>query len=475
MPEAINYILDTKSDAWKQLEDSFAKEYNARAGEFAHRWKYYKGDHKKPLKIQSDDIDDNVIVNQIEQFAEDIVGFLIGDGIRFDASGDDVSTPQDDAIKQMWTASRGAILQQMLGLGGCIEGHCAVRLVPVEGAFPKLQRLQGKYFSVFWDALDMSRVLWYRLQYVAGDMGKRVDYVRGRVDGEAVNHDAPGWTEIIYTRRNEQQARAAGGEKWQQEINPVIWEFDFPPIVDWQNSPDPNDYYGQCDVKSAIKLNDGLNLDVSNAQRIVKHHADPKTIGTGFTTDQLVRTEVGGLFTISNPDARVYNLEMQSDGAFVQWLVNVITSQIWQSGGMIDPQQLKDQVGALTNFGLRVLFNRAIKKTQKKRLLYAEAFEQIAQRGLIIAGVTPPESVTTIWPDVLPEDDTQETQVLGQELNLGIIGKQTYRERRGYDNEKEEQRLQDDQLANPNIGAAILRGGNIEQLLRDNRPFNRGA
>jgi len=468
MPEAINYILDMKSNAWNGLENAYAREYNARAKEIELRWKYWKGDHKQPLKIQKDGINDNVILNQIEQFTEDIVGFLIGDGIRFDASGDDRGSQTDDLIQQLWADSRGAILQQTLGLGGCIEGHCAVLFVPQEGALPKLQRQLGKYFSCFWDPFDMSRVLWYRLQYVAGDMGKRIDYVRGRVDDDEFNHDLPGWTEVVYTRRDEQQTMAMGGQKWQREINPVIWEFDFSPIVDWQNLPNPNGYYGMCDVESAIELNDGLNLDVSNAQRIIKHHADPKTVGTGFAASELVMTEVGGLLTVPNSEAKVYNLEMQSDGAFVQWLVGVITSSIWQSGGMVDPQAFKDKVGTLTNFGLRVLFNRAIKRTNKKRLLYAEAFEQIAQRGLAIAGLTPPESVATIWPDVLPTDDTVEVATLGQELQEGIISKQTYRERRDYDNERETDRLSMEGAANGNVGATIL-------AALGSRGFNRGG
>lgn len=136
---------------------------------------------------------------------------------------------------------------------------------------------------------------------------------------------------------------------------------------------------------------------------------------------------------------------------------------------MIDPQAVKDRVGDLTNFGLRVLYNRAIKKTEKKRLLYAEAFDHIARRGLAVAGVTPPETVVTIWPDVLPADETVEVATLTQELQAGIIGKETYRERRGYDNEREADRLAQEGTAGGDVGAQFL------QILNANRPFNRGA
>lgn len=469
MPEATNYILDMRSNAWKQLEDSFAKEYNHRAKEFNHRWEYYEGDHKLPLKTQQDGVNDNVIVNHIEALADRLTAFLLGDGVRFDASGDDQQSPQDDAIAQMWQASRGAILQQAIGLGGCIEGHCAVRFVPIEGALPKLQRLQGKYLSVFWDALDMSRVLWYRLQYTAGEMGKRIDYVRGRIIEDAFDHTQPGWTEVIYTRKSQAQMQQDPTGDWQRDINPIIWEYDFAPIVDWQNLPWPNGYYGKCDVESAIKLNDALNFILSNMQRIIKHFASPRTVGIGFRADEVVMSEVGGFLTVPADGAQVFNLEMQSDMQSSMQLAQIISAGLWQSGGMVDPQTLKDQVGTLTNFGLRVLFSDAIKRIEKKRLLYAEAFEQIAQRGLIIANLTPPDSVLTIWPEVLPEDDTSENQVLSQQLADGIISKETYRDEIGIDNQKELQRLQDEGANNGNVGASIL------GILSQNRPFNRGA
>jgi hypothetical protein len=468
MPESTQYELTINSNAWKTLEEAYTVESRARAVEIKRGWDYYQGKHRRPLKIQSDGYDDNVIVNHIAQFTEDLVGFLLGDGISFDSGGDDQGDPADDQIAEMWRASRGAILQNNLSLAGCIEGHPAVRLVPVEGGLPRIIRIKGEHFSVFYDPFDMERVMWYRLQYVSGGAGKRIDYVRGRVEGQAMNHAAPGWTEIVYTLKTPDQLKIDPGANWKQEINPAVWEFDFPPIVDWQNLPDPNGYYGEDDVGGPIHLNDALNFNLSNSQRIIKNYADPKTVLTGATADDLNR-QPGGLITIPQADAKVYNLEMASDGAFIQWLAGVITAGIWGAGGMIDPQSIKDRVGDLTNFGLRVLYNRAIKKTEKKRLLYAEAFEQIAQRGLAIAGATPPESVATIWPAVLPEDDAVEVATLTSELEQGIISRETYRERRDYDNDREVDRLAGEKNLNGNLGANIL------GLLSNNRPFNRGA
>ncbi len=107
---------------------------------------------------------------------------------------------------------------------------------------------------------------------------------------------------------------------------------------------------------------------------------------------------------------------------------------------MVDPATIQDKVGQLTNFGLRILFTNAIKRTDKKRLLYQEAFELIFQRALELSGRGVPDSIVTIWPDVLPEDQAT-ISTLMQEWQEGVISLQTYRKLRGYDHEQEEERL----------------------------------
>lgn len=476
MPEATRYELSMDSNAWRSLEDAYAAEIRDRQKDIKRGWAYYDGNHDLPLRIQKDGYNDNVIVNHVEALADRLTAFLIGDGVRFDAGGDDTRTDTDDAIELLWQKSRGAILQESIALSGAIEGHCAIRLVPRQGLPTQITRIKQPHFAAFWDAMDQERILWYRLQYVSGKVGKRIDYVRGQFIDDETDHRAPGWTEVEYNLKDGQQVGPLYNTgwglqdlRWERTVNPTPWPYDWPPVVDWQNLPNPNGYYGKSDITSAIKLNDALNFILSNMQRIIKHHASPKTVGTGWAAADLVETSVGGLLTVPQSDAKIFNLEMQSDLSSSQRLAEVIAAGLWQSGGMVDPQTMKDRVGTLTNFGLRVLFADAIKRTEKKRLLYGEAFEMIAQRGLVLAGQAMPESVATVWPDVLPADDVQEVTMLTQELEAGVISRQTYQERRGYDPEREADRIADEGTTGGDIGATIL------GALNKNRPFNRGV
>lgn len=442
------------------MEEIYIKEANERNKTSARRWDYYDGKHDLPLKTQKDDYNDNVIINHVASLAERLTAFLVGAGVTFDAGGDDKKTNQDKAIKTLWDANRGAILQTAIALSGAVDGHNAVRLNPMQGLPPKLLRLKMSQFTAFWDAFDMQRVLWYRLQHQSAGLGRRIDYVQGQVDDNEIDHTQPGWLEIVYEMDKK-------GDWLRRDI--LAWPFEFAPVVDWQNLPNVNGYYGKSDITGAISLNDALNFVLSNIQRIIKHHAAPKTVGLGFTAAELTATEVGGFYTVPRPrtEVEIFNLEMQSDLQSSMQLADIITSGLWQSGGMVDPATMKDKVGALTNFGLRVLFSDAIKRTERKQLLYGEAFEEINKRALIISGQAAPDVIKTIWPDVLPEDETTIAGALLQELERGVISMQTYRAIRGYDNNKELERLSEESSTG-NVGANIL------QLINNNRAFNRG-
>lgn len=476
MPEANQYILDTSLDEFDHLEDIYTREQVKRMEAIADRWRYYNGDHDRQLADQKDGHDDNIIINDIEVISDKLAAFLMGDGVTFDAGGDDQRTDSDEAIEDLWEMNRGQILQTELALAGVIEGHLAVLLTPptdeagnIVDGLPRLTRLKQKHFAAFWDPFDMQKVLWYRLQ--SGNL--RRDYVRGLVgkgDRTVDHHNAPVWSVVEWRLKTDNSMALFGkeGGKWLlQSVTP--WLFPWPPIVDWQNLPAPNSYYGKSDLDGPIELNDALNFIISNLNRIVKHYADPKTIGIGFKVSELVATQVGGFYTVNNKDAKIFNLEMQSDGDLARWLAEIISMSLWQSGSVVDPQTIKDQLGRLTNFGLRVMFTDTTVKINKKRLLYGEGFEMINKYSLILAGQEAPDRINTIWPDVLPEDEKTEAETLGLDMDRGAISRRTYQERRGYNPEREDDRIEEEREAAVNPLAGLLTGGGF-----NNQGFNQG-
>jgi hypothetical protein len=455
LPAAFEYIFDDRAGDYRSLEEAFAKEAIERQKRFEKHWNYYDGVMPSPLKVEGDGYNDNVILAKVDQVADKVLSFLLGDGVTFDVGADDQETEDDDAVAALWAANRGATLQHNIALSGILTGHCVVRIEPMPGGqMPRIVHVNAAQFSTFWDVSDIDNVLWYRLQYRLGanGLGKRIDYVKGRQNGQSqsFDHTAGGWTEIVY--------RIDGmGTQWKQ-VNLQVLPFDFPPIVDWQNMPRPHTYYGADDISRAVALNDALNFVASNYQRILKHHGSPKTIGIGFDAEAIVGTSVGGFYTVnkSKSEADIFNLEMQSDLSSAREFLGILAREIWQSARMVDPQMVKDTVGSLTNFGLKVLFSDALSKTNTKRLLYGEAYELIAKRGLVMAGLAAPDKVKTNWPDVLPEDSLAVSTALLKEVEAGLIDKETYRQLRGYDNDVIEQRLSEEQAGQQNLGALLL-------------------
>lgn len=448
MPAAVEYIQDQSSGDYRALEEAHAKEYDSRAALFARHWDYYKGNLPEPLKREKDGYNDNVILAKIDQLADKTVSFLLGDGITFNAGdGANADDPTDQALAELWRANRGQLLQHKMGLNGSIAGHVAVRIEVRPGNLPRIVALNPAQVSVFWDEADFERILWYRLQYRLGTFGsgKRVDYVSGAAIRDG-NPDA--WYEYTY-------AIDGNSSHWSLLNTKPI---EYCPIVDWQNMPLPSDYYGKDDISKALRINDALNFVLSDYQRILKHHGHPRTIGVGMEAADVHSNEIGGFFTVNKPatEAQIYNLEMQSDLSSAREFANLLMAEIWQSGRMVDPATMKDKVGDLTNFGLRLLYGDALQKTETKRLLYQEGFEAINKTCLALMGLAVPEQIATVWPDPLPSDDAALSAAKLAEVQAGLISKQTARDSLGYDHEAEEERIAEEQAGQDTLGMRLL-------------------
>jgi hypothetical protein len=445
MPAAITYPLDQTTPEARVLEDAYAKEHDARLKVIDLRWAYYRGEMHKPLQIEQDGVDDNVLLPKVAEIADKLRSFLLGEGVQFDtdpSTGD--RTERDNQLDAIWRANNGKRLLSELALSGILSGHCFVQVVPQQGQAPRLINVDPRAASVFWDVQDVSMPLWYRLQYSAGGIDRRIDYV----SAEALGNTGDQWYEWVYQR-------GSSANRWQESQSGLL--MPFLPLIDWPNQTLPFAYYGQDDIAAALALNDSINLIASDYARILKHHAAPRTVGIGMDAADVVGSAVSGFYTVNKPtsEAHIYNLEMQSDLKAAFDYLQFLIREAWYSGRMVDPATVKDALGQLTNFGLRVMMADGLSKTVDKRELYGEGLDHVCRTALLAAGLTPPERVIVTWPDILPEDPAM-VATLQSELAAKIISRQTYREIRGYDQEQEDHRLQEESAADDTLGARLL-------------------
>ena len=204
-------------------------------------------------------------------------------------------------------------------------------------------------------------------------------------------------------------------------------------------------------------MQDRVNYIASNISKIIRYHAHPKTVGIGFAENQMNAFDIGPdkMVTIPTVGADVKNLEMQSDLTSSQDYLALLRNTLMDITRTVDVSSLPDKLGALTNFGLRVLYQDALQKLATKRELYGEMLTELNRRCLELAGKGG-DGGKCVWPDPLPVDGVEMTQKLQTDLAMGIVSKQTVAKERGYDWEVEQERMADEETNESDIGTRLL-------------------
>jgi hypothetical protein len=424
------------------LEPLLGQEYVKKQSELELHRAYRRGVHKAPIKSA----DDAIVVNFIGLQVDRSVANLFGKEPSFDLPGESDS-PTQQFIDEVWRANRKQNLLKQVATYGAEAGTCYVKILP-DGAVSKQGALIPRLVvldpaTVSMDALpeDVETIIRYTIAYAIGDKAIK----------QVSEHDAETgyWTITDY--------ESVKGARW-TETNTQEWQWSFPPIVHWQNLSEPGSVYGRPDITAdLIDLQDKINFVSSNTAKIIKYHAYPKTWARGFTNQTKIQWGVDDMISTSDPNAVIQNLEMQSDLSSSLAFIRYLRQSMFDIARSVDIDSLADKLGALTNFGLRVLYQDALSKLEEKRGLYGEGIVEINHRLLELAGAPDTDGGEVEWPDLLPANDTEVSQAVRTDLELGLVSKQTASQMRGYSWEDEEERIATEAQAGDNLGAALLR------------------
>jgi hypothetical protein len=165
-------------------------------------------------------------------------------------------------------------------------------------------------------------------------------------------------------------------------------------------------------------------------------------------------------------------LEMQSDLSASLAYLDFLIRNIFNISRTPDLASIKDKLGSLTNFALRVLFFDGLAKLHTKQELYGEALCDINHRLLVLANFAEGDQDpgVVVWPDPVPTNEVEQVQALTFDINMGLLSKQSAAGIRGYEWETEQERIDGEreaqQAQGDNIGAILLRNferGNVTQ------------
>ena len=350
-------------------------------------------------------------------------------------------------LDDWWEAHDLAEFMGDLALSGFMAGHNFVRLYFDDGGNPQAALLDPTLVSVFWDEKNRKRVLFYRLMWEATDGQRRQDIVRGDLVLSENGATIAPW--LIFEYR-----MAKNASKWEW-VATDPWEFDFPPIVDWKNAKRPHQYYGRSDVRT--RLNDSLNFSASSTAKILRHHAHPKTVVTGGNLPDEFPNDPDRIIELNNPEAKMYNVEMQSDLKSSLDFMMMIRRAYFSEQRVVDLASIADKLGQITNFGVRMIFSRMIDKVSETRHLHERGLQNLSQRLLVMANFNV-ERVNATWPEMLPIDRRELVETIEKEQGLGVLSKQTASEDLHRDYDVEAERIEEEQMQSGEELANVLTG-----------------
>ena len=413
---------------WLGLNDQSAV---SRYSEIEHNRAYASGEQKKMLYVTPGKTDDNVTVNVIGLIVDRWVSWLFGREIEFDLPGEEDSQEQI-YIDGVWDANKKSILLHKLGENGTVAGTTYLKIL--DGEQPRLIAIDPKFVQIDTDPEDVESVIRYTISYTVGDYEIK----------EVSELDNGKWTVTKVTKKG----------AW-KTVEDLEWKYDFPPIAHCQNLPAIDSPYGIPDITaSARKLQDSINLVASNINKANRLHSAPQLWGHNLNTFKEIDSGPNKIIDVgSTGDLNSLQMsEMVGSSNFLQWLVK----QLYVTTRTIDLDSLADKLGALTNFGLRVLYEDTMTKLETKRSLYGDMLKEVNRRLLVIGGFSNTDPGDIHWEDVIPSNETEKVASLQALKNLGVVSNETIAMQMGLDYAAEQDKIAKDKTSEGNIGAALL-------------------
>jgi len=413
---------------------------------------YREGFHRRQLKVKDNQFDDNIVLNFAGLIANRVTSQVIGGGVTLDFEGDDEIEDEREAwVKACLNANHQEILFHRAELAATEAGTGYLDLSggSVFGkdgkAYPRITLLDPAFVTIETMPEDFEIVLRYVIQYkITGPDGKE------RARRRTIEHlDGGSWEIIDY------HSDSGDGARWIEDSR-TPWAYDFAPVVHWQNLPSVDSVYGEPDIDAnLIRLQDRVNFVASNLSKIIRIYAHPKMYSVNADFEKL-DVGVDQIIKLVGQDADLRQLEQLGDLSGSMEYLRTLRQTMFDNARVVDIDSMQDKLGALTNFGLKVLYQDNLNLVKTKRELFGDAIEDLVIRLQTIADKKPLPAVC-VWPDFLPVNETEISTAYQADLNMQIVSRQTIADKRGYDWTQEQERMDAEKASGDNVGAAILR------------------
>lgn len=430
------------------------------------RRNYRRGIQKPQLKVKLNQADDNVYMNFIKKIVDCSVSLLFGRGIEFDMPSkmkyekeETIKSKEEEWLDEVWEVNNKAILLHKCAMAACESGTGFIKIIP-DGAigrdekkYPRLQFQDPMLVMMDTEERDFESVTRYTIRYIV------VDRLTGKEKGikQVIELREDGWW-------IEDWESTSG--RWEL-LNEEKWEWDFPPLIHWQNLPSLETPEGEPDITDdIIILQDRINFNCSNLNKILRYHAHPLRYGIdlgkpdkeSLGPDQMLLFSSAQKFNQQVGGGKLGNLEMQSDLVGAMGYLSLLIRTIFNNTRTVDISSITEKLGQLTNFQVEVIYQDALDKLATKRELYGDALLELNRRLLVIGDFKDADPGVIVWPEVLPIDETEEVRLLEFDLVNKLASRNTIQIKRKYDPEQENEKMAQEQEQEVSLGEVLLRG-----------------
>lgn len=417
-------MLETRNE--KAAREAVKKELQKRRETITLALNYYEGKQKPHLKK----LDANVVDNVCCEVIDGTASFLLPDMPEIVIADDPDATAW---LREVWEHNGGAALLLDMATNGGIAGHVYARVAAPDGDdYPVIRGVDARNWATWYAEDDYKKRLGYESQW--GKMEHAAPVTKYRQD---IVPDGPGrWLIIDYMR--------GGGDAWTVS-NEAAWDYPLAPMVDWQHLPKAGyQYYGQTETpQHLLTMQDKINAITTDINQIIRYHAYPTTVATGVDDmDDEEDASIDAIITFRNPDARVYNVEMDSDLVASRAERDAAKASFFAKARVVKLPGTLDAFKGVTNLGIRTLYLPQSSKAKTLRRHYGYGIREISKRLLMLAGRNYENvQIDVEWGSALPTDERETLQIIQTEVGLGIMSRQQAAEKRGRDIEAVRQQI----------------------------------
>lgn len=470
-----NYLVGIVQEAVEGLD--LIKDARNRAMNRART--YRQGSQPKPIRTKEGQTDDNIIVNFVGLIVDRATALLFGEGVEFDLPGEG-ETEQEKYIKNVWKANKKSELLSDVSDYGATFGTPVFQIRPnavqMDGElYPEVSCIDPRFFTIVPEPENYRSVKMYVIEYTFTDGGVTKTRRREIIPVKAVDPDTG--TETVVSWKIDSYVTKENGRL--EFENTEEWDFDFPHVLPFKNLPEAGTPYGRPDVtEDVLHIQDAINRVMSSTNKAIRLTAFQRLWGKFLKNNDKVSMGMDNILSVDNKDAELNAIDAGSNFEGMIAFQQELRDALFTISRSSDPSAAKDKVGQLTNFGLRILYKDALDKLKTKRELYGEALRELNRRLLILNDMEgDPGEVQ--WKEPLPQNESELIAGYKFDIEQGLASKETISEKRGYDSEQEQERIQAEMETsnqnNENIGAGILQNFNrgVPQNVSNNgRPAN---